>query len=664
MKVQDVLSLVEHVNGFLEGMPEHDAVAARTLRDALDEVGEALDGDTHGPDRTKVRKASVLCEQVASGGSPDPEADWAWIRGTCRALAKVVLEHVPYDQAGYPGTAPVKVQQGPPPGAESNPFFDPEIFAEFLERQTEELGELEAAVLEIENGDGDVDYLMRVFHTLKGESALLGVDDLSRVAHATEDMLTTEHATHCTARLLVVSDWLEKKFRHLAGRGSAPESADVVIAGLGATASDPDDESLIDRSKSTATAGATGTRREAMRIDASRLDLLIEPLGELVIAEAMVSQSVGRRDDVSLDLAKNIDRLDKICRELQEIGLSLRMVPVRPVFRKMKRLVHDLSIKCGREVNFLVKGEDTELDRSVVELIGDPLVHLLRNAVDHGIENDGIARLNAGKDLVGTISLTAYHRGGNIFIEVEDDGRGLDRDAILASAQTKGLVREGQVLTDREIHLLIFSPGFTTTDIVTEVSGRGVGMDVVGRSIEKLRGSIEIETEPGRGTLFRISLPLTLAIIDGMVIMVGSEQYIVPTLSVVRLVRPRAAEVSTVRNRGEMLRFDEELIPLFRLGHLFRVPEARMEFDESVVVVVESDNRRIGLMCDDLDGQQQIVIKNLGQTVQGTTGLAGGAIMSDGNVAVILDIAGLVKVAHSNRYHRDGMPFLDNIEGA
>jgi two-component system chemotaxis sensor kinase CheA len=667
MTVQDVQGLVEHVTGFLQGMPEHDAAAARTLRDALEEVGEILDGESHGPDRTKVRKASVLCDLIAGGGSSDPDADWTWVRLTCEALGKVIFDGVSHEDAGYPGAAAAApaapAAPKSPPGAAGNPFFDAEIFAEFLERQSEELGELESAILSIESGEADSDYLMRVFHTLKGESALLGVDDMSRVAHATEDMLTAEPTSACSDRLLTVIDWLDKRFKQLSGAGPAPGNADDVVAGLAAPAAAPADTSAKNEERSTASPDVKTVRREAMRVDAARLDLLIEHIGELVIAEAMVSQSLELREETSVGLAKNVDRLDKICRELQEIGLSLRMIPVRPVFRKMKRLVRDLSRKSGRPIKLTTQGEDTELDRSVVEMIGDPLVHLLRNAVDHGIEKDPIARLNAGKDQTGAITLTAYHRGGNIVIEVEDDGCGLDRDAILAKAVERGLVREGQALTDREIHHLIFEPGFSTADTVTDVSGRGVGMDVVRRSIEQLRGGIEIESSSGRGTKFRINLPLTLAIIDGMVVKVGTELYIVPTLSVVRLVRPAPEDLSTVRNRGEMLRFEEDLIPLFRLDRLFEVDGARQGLDETVVVIVESEGRRLGLMTDDLEGQQQIVIKSLGDNLQGTPGLAGGAIMSDGNVAVILDVAGLVKVAHEDGANPAPGRFDENRRG-
>ncbi len=387
--------------------------------------------------------------------------------------------------------------------------------------------------------------------------------------------------------------------------------------------------------------------REAMRVDAERLDHLIETIGELVIAESMVSQSPEiKTSALSVKLAKDLDRLGKICRELQEIGMSLRMVPVRPVFQKMARLVRDLSKKQGREVEFVVSGEDTELDKNVVDKIGDPLVHMVRNAVDHGIEADVNDRVRAGKPAQGRIELRAFHKGGNICIEIEDDGKGLDREAILAKAISRGLLREGDNPPDRELFALIFEPGFSTAKQVTDISGRGVGMDVVRRNIEELRGTVDIVSSPGKGSTFSIRLPLTLAIIEGMVVRVGTEHYIIPTLSVVRLIRPRSEDLTHVFDRGEMLAFEGCHLPLFQLAGLFDVPGAKARPDEAMVVVVEDEGRRVGLMADELLGQQSIVIKSLGDTMQGTDGVAGGAIMSNGNVALILDVAGLVRVAH------------------
>nr|MEE4269022.1 chemotaxis protein CheA [Candidatus Krumholzibacteria bacterium] len=387
--------------------------------------------------------------------------------------------------------------------------------------------------------------------------------------------------------------------------------------------------------------------KEAVRVDSERLDRLIETIGELVIAESMVTQSPEiKGTNMSVKLSKDIDHLDKICRELQEIGMSLRMVPVRPVFQKMARLVRDLSKKTGRKVDFVMNGEDTELDKNVVDKIGDPLVHMVRNSVDHGIEPDSADRVAAGKSERGRVELRAFHKGGNICIEIEDDGRGLDKAAILQKAVSRGLVREGENLSDRDIFNMIFEAGFSTAKQVTEVSGRGVGMDVVRRNIEELRGTVDISSEVGKGSVFSIKLPLTLAIIEGMVIVVGQEHYIIPTLSVVRLIRPRPEDITHVFDKGEMLAFEGEHLPLFRLSGLFDVTEAVSSPHEATVVVVEDEGKKIGLMADDLLGQQSIVIKSLGESVQGTDGVAGGAIMSDGNVALILDVAGIVRVAH------------------
>ncbi len=386
--------------------------------------------------------------------------------------------------------------------------------------------------------------------------------------------------------------------------------------------------------------------KEAVRVDAERLDRMVDTIGELVIAETMVSKSPELSTKLSVKLAKDLDHLDKICRELQEIGMSLRMVPVRPVFQKMARLVRDLGKKSGREIKFTMAGEDTELDKNVVDKIGDPLVHMIRNAVDHGIEGDMDERMAAGKNDAGTVQLRAFHKGGNICIEIEDDGRGLNRDAILAKAIDRGLIREGDKLSDREIYAMIFEPGFSTAKQVTDLSGRGVGMDVVRRNIEELRGLVDISSTPGKGSVFSIKLPLTLAIIEGMVVTVGNENYIIPTLSVVRLIRPNQSDISRVFDRGEMLAFEGEYLPLFRLSGLFEIENARHNPCEAIVVIVEDEGKKVGLVADTLLGQQSIVIKSLGDGVEATDGVAGGAILSDGNVALILDVGGLVRISH------------------
>jgi len=388
--------------------------------------------------------------------------------------------------------------------------------------------------------------------------------------------------------------------------------------------------------------------REAVKVDADRLDLLIDTIGELVIAESMVSQSPEMRQLASTDLVRQLSQLDKITRELQEMGMGLRMVPVRGIFQKMARLVRDLAKKSGKKVEFRMVGEDTELDKSVVDRIGDPLVHMVRNAVDHGLEATPEARLAAGKPESGTVELRAFHKGGSIYIEIEDDGRGLNRDAILKKAIERQLIRDTDSLSDREIWNLIFEPGFSTAEKVTDVSGRGVGMDVVKRNIEALRGQIEITSESGKGSIFSIRLPLTLAIIDGMVVRVGSERYVIPTLSIVMSVRPDQEDLESVVGRGEMMRLQGNLIPLFRLGRLFNLKDAEVDPTKAIIVVVEDEGKHIGVLIDDILGQQQIVIKSLGETMRDIPGIAGGAIMPDGDVGLILDVGGMVKVAHSD----------------
>ena len=387
--------------------------------------------------------------------------------------------------------------------------------------------------------------------------------------------------------------------------------------------------------------------RESIRVDADRLDHLIETIGEMVIAQSMVQQSLERMTSQhSTGVQRKLDRLDKMTRELQEVGMSLRMVPIRATFQKMARLVRDLSRKSGKKVNFTMSGEHTELDKSLVDQIGDPLVHLIRNAVDHGIETPE-ERMTSGKPETGRVALRAFHEGGNIFIEVEDDGGGLNRSAILNKARERGVIQDGEELSDEEVYNLIFRPGFSTNEQVTDISGRGVGMDVVKRNIEAMRGQVEVRSEPGEGSTFSIRLPLTLAIIDGMVIRVGDERYVLPTLSIEQSVRPTGEDISSVLEKGRMLEFQGHEIPMYHLGNLFGIDEAEEECTEALVVVVECDDREVGLVVDELLGQQQIVIKSLGGGLQQQPGLSGGAIMPDGKVALILDIAGLVMLAET-----------------
>jgi two-component system chemotaxis sensor kinase CheA len=344
------------------------------------------------------------------------------------------------------------------------------------------------------------------------------------------------------------------------------------------------------------------------------------------------------------ELQKKVAHTTKIVRELQNLSMSMRMVPLKTTFRKMARLVRDLSKKIGKDISFVTEGEDTEIDKNMVDIINDPLVHMIRNAIDHGIEFPD-ERAGKGKPVNGTIQLMAYHSGGNVVVEVRDDGRGLDKQAILAKAVERRLVADGEILSDRQIYNLIFEPGFSTAKNVSDVSGRGVGMDVVKRNIEAIRGNVEIYSRQGRETIFKISLPLTLAIIDGMVVRVGKEKYVIPTISIIRSVQPDLKDVSSVLHKGEILSLQDKLIPLFRIASLFGI-EAEEDLSKAIVVIVENNENQAGLVVDELIGSQQIVIKTLGEMLGHIKGISGSAIMPNGRVGLILDVGGLVRLAN------------------
>ena len=385
----------------------------------------------------------------------------------------------------------------------------------------------------------------------------------------------------------------------------------------------------------------------SIRVSTSRLDRLIDMVGELVISHSIVAQDkvvTGANDH---ELLRKIAQTGKIVREMQDLAMSMRMVPLKATFSKMARLVRDVSRKVGKNVNLVTEGEDTEIDRNMVDVINDPLMHMVRNSVDHGIEMPEV-RKEMGKPRSGTVKLSAYHAAGKVIVEIDDDGKGLSRDVILAKAKERGLVTDEASLSDREIFKMIFEPGFSTAQTVTDVSGRGVGMDVVRKNIESLRGQVEIDSEAGKGSIFKMGLPLTLAIIDGMIVRVSSETYIIPTVSIVTSLKPEPEQITTVLNQGEMLSLHGELLALFRLAELFSIAKSDRDSDNSLVVVIEDDNKkRAGLIIDELIGRQQIVIKSLGETMKDIPGISGAAIMPNGQVGLILDVGGVVGIANS-----------------
>ncbi|MDR1045815.1 MAG: chemotaxis protein CheA [Candidatus Adiutrix sp.] len=379
-------------------------------------------------------------------------------------------------------------------------------------------------------------------------------------------------------------------------------------------------------------------------METGKLDGLIDLVGELVIAQSLISSSEVIQNLREQKIAKDLALVSRITSELQRNAMSLRMVQINPTFQKMNRLVRDLAHRFEKDVKYETVGGDTDIDRNMVESIYDPLVHLVRNALDHGLESPAERRAG-GKSPQGLVRLKAYHQGGSVVIELSDDGRGLDRARVLNKAVEQGLISPGENLSDAAVHALVFQPGFSTADQVSDVSGRGVGMDVVKQSVEKLRGKVDFTSVQGRGSTLTIRLPLTLAIIDGMIVRVGEHRYILPTISILESFRPASADYFTVKNQGEMIKVREHLRPLLRLDRIVGARGALASPDQALVVVVENEGEHRCLLVDEVLGKQEVVIKSLGERLKYVRALAGGTILGDGRVGLILDVAGLFEMS-------------------
>jgi len=383
---------------------------------------------------------------------------------------------------------------------------------------------------------------------------------------------------------------------------------------------------------------------QTVKVETLKLDGLIDLVGELVIAQSLIVSSQAIQSLKEQKINKDLAQVSRITSELQRNAMSLRMVQISQTFQKMNRLVRDLAHKFEKDVKFETIGGDTEIDRNMVESIFDPLVHLVRNSLDHGLEAPDERRAQ-GKPPQGLLRLKAYHQSGNVVIELTDDGRGLDRDKVLHKAQKQGLIGPGETVSEAGLHALVFAPGFSTADKVSDISGRGVGMDVVKKSIEKLRGKVDFSSQPNRGSTMTIRLPLTLAIIDGMIVRVGEHRYILPTISIIESFRPAESDYFTVKNQGEMIKVREHLMPLMRLDRIVGAHGALANPDEALVVVVENEGEPRCLLVDEVLGKQEVVIKSLGERLKYIRALAGGTILGDGRVGLILDVGGLFEMS-------------------
>jgi two-component system, chemotaxis family, sensor kinase CheA len=387
-----------------------------------------------------------------------------------------------------------------------------------------------------------------------------------------------------------------------------------------------------------------GTGSEAsVKVDTKKLDNLVDMVGELVIAQSLVQQNPVLSSISDQKLGRDFSQLKRITTDLQKIAMSLRMVPIRHTFQKMIRLVRDLSKKSGKLIDLRLSGEETEIDRNMVDTLYDPLVHMIRNSCDHAIEIPQ-KRSEVGKPETGLIVLRAYQKGGNIVIEIEDDGQGLNRAKIIAKAKERKIITDETALTEFQIDNLIFEAGFSTADKITDVSGRGVGMDVVRKVIENLRGKVEIYSTDGKGCRFVIRVPLTMAIMDGILVRIGQERFIIPTVAIKETLRPSQEDVFTVGKKEEMVKVRNSLLPLIRLNTLLNINSQEKKPWEGLVVVVENDGIQKGLMVDDLLGKQEVVIKNLGEKLKAIKGVAGGAILGDGQISLILDVNGIFEI--------------------
>ncbi|MBE9547100.1 MAG: chemotaxis protein CheA [Proteobacteria bacterium] len=602
--------------------------------------------------------------------------------------------------------AETEVSEEGPQLIETIEVQDEDLLRDFIVEGLEYIDEIEVNLLNLEQDPENLDHvnaIFRPFHSIKGVAGFLNLEVIRDFAHDLENLLDRvrnsevsvssqliniilDGADALKAMITKLKDDLEGKptepleidLTALRKRiekveQGAPETGEVKKVGeilvedgvitdevlkeeleIARKADPPKKigETLIAEGIATPKQVAQALRKQTeqaadtaqIRVNIKKLDDLIDMVGELVITQAMIRQNSFILSNSDRKLSGDVSQLSGITSELQRTSTSLRMVPIKQTFQRMSRLVRDLSKDAGKQVGVVTEGDDTEIDRNMTEEIYNPLVHMVRNAVDHGIDSPE-DRIKAGKPEKGLVQLKAFHRGGNIVIEISDDGKGLDKDRILQKALEKGLIDSSHGLSDQDIFKLIFLPGFSTAAKVTDVSGRGVGMDVVRQAVEKLRGKIEIDSVPGKGSTFALSFPLTMAIIDGMIVRVGDEKYIIPTTAIRQLLRPLQESYNNVVGKAETINVMGNLLPLVRLYEIFGIEPEHKDPWEAIIVVVDGENRTKCLLVDEILGEEEVVIKSLGESLKSTKGVSGGAILGDGNVGLILDPEGLFELS-------------------
>jgi two-component system chemotaxis sensor kinase CheA len=586
-------------------------------------------------------------------------------------------------EASQPASSP---SSSPSPSSSSSFAEDTELITDFLVEAREHLSLIESQMLELERNSGSLEVLhsvFRTFHTIKGLAGFLEFYRIQEVSHEVETLLDLARNEKMRITPPVVdvvlesADYLNTELNRIESEmgGAAPsltvDNRELInkIKALAEGKAAGNVQPNVDEASAAGAAGIEGAAESrqivaaasipltekpvartgeaakspdtsSVRVETAKLDHLLDMVGEMVIAQSLIRHNPVLAETEDARLLADIAQLTRNTAEVQRITMAMRMIPIGQLFQRTARLVRDLSRKVGKDIVLETSGEDTELDKTIAEELTDPLLHMVRNSVDHGIEKPE-ERVASGKSREARIFLRAYHQAGQVVIEIADDGRGLNRERILAKAVQNGVIEKDAQLSDSEIYQLIFEPGFSTAEKITDVSGRGVGMDVVRRNVEKLRGRIDTHSEPGKGTTFHLRLPLTLAIIEGLVVMVGASRYVVPIFAVREMFRPTPELLSTVQGKHEMALVRGNLLPIVRLHRRFNIPSKTVDPSQGLLVVIECNERQFCLLVDDLAGKQEVVIKSLGETFKDISGLAGCAILGDGRVGLILDMDGI-----------------------
>jgi two-component system chemotaxis sensor kinase CheA len=666
-KIDSVSSLAHHAEGLLDSVRKgklvFDAPRVDALCRTLDLLRKIL---------TSVEDGRSDEEFAGAASELGVELDLLNDVGEKVALGMDFVDGICWVTDEAPGVAPDISTQAPPPSVPEVMITD-EMRTMFVQESLELVETIESALLRLRAAEvkapSDVEDSFRAMHSFKGNCGFVGLSDMQGLAHAVESNLDEFRTDLQKASadkimfILEIVDAFRKAVQSMAD-GKEPVIPDLPRY-LTILLSEPSEKVkkatppaavVAPASQGAATpaagAGESSRTRQDVRVDLKKLDSLVDLVGELVIAEAMVTGNPVLENLEDERLEKNVHQLRRITLDLQDVAMSVRMVPVAQTFKKMVRIVHDVAHKTQKKAKLVLLGEETEVDRTVVEKISDPLVHAVRNSIDHGIETPE-ERVRLGKPESGTVTIEARHESGEVWILIRDDGKGLDKERILKKAIERGIVDENSAgaMSDQQIYDLVFEPGFSTAEKLTDVSGRGVGMDVVRRNIEEVKGHVNIDSVPGQGSTVRIQIPLTLAVIDGMLVRIGKSKYTVPLLAIQESLRPVDSMLTQGPDGQEFVSIRNELIPIIRMYELLQESADCKNVREGACVVVRARDKTMALFVDEILGQQQTVIKAMPKQLIRGKSVSGCTILGNGEISLIVDVGG-VSAALRNRYDK------------